>query len=126
MPAIAQCIRAATSTRQRPIIAFVRLAPNPGGNLKPGLFANITMTAPNDEITMWLPVSAVATAGLPKVLMAADGEVVERDVQTGRRIGGEVEILDGLGADEAVIADVAGLGRGMPVRIVGGAPDSNS
>jgi membrane fusion protein (multidrug efflux system) len=94
--------------------------------LKPGLFANITLTAPNPERTLWLPASAIETAGLPKVLLATDGVVTLRDVQTGRRQDGKVEILEGLADGEEVIASVAGLSRGTPVQIVGHADDANS
>jgi RND family efflux transporter MFP subunit len=97
----------------------VGLAENTNRKLKPGLFANIAMTAPNAERTVWLPVAAVQTAGLPKVLLANDGVVAEREVQTGRRVGGRVEILEGLAEGEAVIAEVGGLARGMEIRVVG-------
>jgi membrane fusion protein (multidrug efflux system) len=97
----------------------VGVAQNSDGTLRPGLFANITLAAPNIERTVWLPVSAVATADLPKVMMVSDGTVNERDVQTGRRRDGLVEILAGLDEGEAVIAEVAGLGRGTPVHVVG-------
>jgi RND family efflux transporter MFP subunit len=102
----------------------VGVARNTNRTLRPGLFANITLTAPNAERTLWLPATAIETAGLPKVLFATDGVVTERDVQTGRRLDGQVEILAGLSEGESVIAKVAGLARGMPIRVVGEAQDS--
>jgi membrane fusion protein (multidrug efflux system) len=102
----------------------VGIAENRSGQLKPGLFANINLTAPNAERTLWLPASAIETAGLPKVLFATDGVVTERDVQTGRRVDGNVEVLEGLAEGEVVISKVAGLARGMPIRVVGDAHDS--
>jgi len=104
----------------------VGVAQNRGGKLKPGLFANITLTAPNAERSLWLPTSAIETAGLPKVFFATDGVVIEHDVQTGRRLEGQVEILEGLAEGEAVIASVAGLSRGTPIRIVGRTDNPNS
>ena len=50
--------------------------------------------------------------------MVEDDEVVFRKVQIGRRLDGLVEIVDGITADEAVIADVAGLSRGIPVTVI--------
>jgi len=102
----------------------VGVTKNLGGDLRPGLFANVTLVAPTAVTSLWLPATAIETAGLPQVLLATDGVVTERDVQTGRRQEGMVEILEGLAAGEPVISSVAGLARGMRVRIVGSANDS--
>ncbi len=91
------------------------------GSMKPGMFATVTLTSPEPERSLWLPASAVATSDLPQVLMVEDGKIVYRKVQVGRRDEGMTEIVGGLSADEQVIADVAGLSRGIPVSIVGGA-----
>jgi RND family efflux transporter MFP subunit len=100
----------------------IGIAPNTDGDLRPGMFANIVLQAPQPVRSLWLPASAIAAGDLPKVMLAVDGEVVERDVQVGRREGGAVELVAGLEAGEAVIADVAGLGRGLPVEVVDGRP----
>jgi multidrug efflux pump subunit AcrA (membrane-fusion protein) len=50
--------------------------------------------------------------------MVKDGAIVYRKVRIGRRADGLIEIADGLSPDEAVIADVSGLSRGLPVTIV--------
>jgi membrane fusion protein (multidrug efflux system) len=102
----------------------VGVANDAGGALRPGLFANITLTAPNAVRSLWLPVSAVLSSALPQVMLAQNGVVVIRDVQTGRRVDGMIEILDGLSEGEAVIDSVVGLSRGLPVRIVGETHDS--
>jgi membrane fusion protein (multidrug efflux system) len=86
--------------------------------LKPGMFATVTLISPESERTLWLPGAAVSTSDLPQVLMAEDGEVVLRKIQTGRRNDGLIEIVSGLDEHESVIADVAGLSRGIPVTIV--------
>ena len=64
-----------------------------------------------------LPASAVATSDLPQVLMVSDGAIVYRKVRIGRRSDGLIEIVDGLSADEQVVADVSGLTRGIPVTV---------
>jgi RND family efflux transporter MFP subunit len=102
----------------------VGVADNAGGELRPGLFANITLAAPNAIRTLWLPVSAVLSSALPQAMLVENGVVVIRDVQTGRRVDGMIEILAGLSEGEAVIDSVVGLARGLPVRIVGDTHDS--
>jgi multidrug efflux pump subunit AcrA (membrane-fusion protein) len=55
--------------------------------------------------------------------MVEDGAIAYRKVRIGRRADGLIEIVEGLSADERVIAEVKGLTRGLPVTIVGGADD---
>jgi len=93
------------------------------GSMKPGMFANVILEAPATKQSLWLPAAAVATSDLRQVLMVEDGAIALRKVQIGRRANGLIEIVSGLEPDEAVIADVSGLSRGMPVLIVGGADD---
>ena len=83
------------------------------------MFANVTLTSPNSERTLWLPASAVATSDLPQVLMVEDGRIFYQKVQIGRRDNGAIEIVSGLGEGEQVIRNVAGLTRGLPVKVVG-------
>jgi|GEM_PF-2040294 len=90
----------------------------PASGLRPGMFVTVTLEAPEPVSSAWLPATAVSISDLPQVLTAADGTVVPRDVQTGRRDGAFVEIIAGVGPDEEVIADVSGLHRGLPVEVV--------
>jgi membrane fusion protein (multidrug efflux system) len=87
------------------------------GSIKPGMFANVMLEAPMVRQTLWLPSAAVATSDLPQVLMVEEGAIVFRKVRIGRRADGLIEIVDGLSPDEAVIADVSGLSRGIPVTV---------
>jgi len=91
----------------------------PANGLRPGLFANITITSPETRRTLWLPVSAIMTSDTPRVMLAADGVVELRRVQTDRRDDGMVEVVSGLADGEEVILDVSGLTRGLPVKVVG-------
>jgi len=95
----------------------VGTAPN-DGSLRPGMFANVVLASPTMERSLWLPATAVATSDLPQVLLVEDGTIVFRKIQTGRRLDGMIEVVSGLGEDEAVIAEVAGLHRGLPVKVV--------
>jgi RND family efflux transporter MFP subunit len=88
------------------------------GAMKPGMFANVALVSPTVEHTVWLPVSAISTSDLSQVLMVENDRVVFRKVRIGRRADGLVEIVDGLTAEEQVIADVSGLSRDIPVTVV--------
>ena len=91
--------------------------------MKPGMFANVTLEAPAVKQSLWLPDTAVSTSDLPQVLMVEDGAIVVHKIRIGRRDDGFIEIADGLSPDDAVIAEVSGLSRGIPVLIVGAADD---
>ena len=61
--------------------------------------------------------------GISKVFVVADGKAAERQVKTGLREGGQVEILDGVKPGDVVA--VSGLGQlydGAPVQIITPAP----
>lgn len=90
----------------------------PADGLKPGMFANINLQAPEVSQSLWLPVPAVMTSDTPKVLQVVDGKVAIKRIQTGLRNDGMIEIVSGLKAGESVISDVAGLSRDLPVEVV--------
>lgn len=90
----------------------------PAEKLKPGMFANVTLTSPDITRSLWLPVSAVLTSDTPKVYLAEDGRVAVRRIQTGLRDDGMIEVVSGIEPFEKVIADVAGLSRDLPVNVV--------
>jgi hypothetical protein len=50
--------------------------------------------------------------------MVEEGAIAFRKIRIGRRTDGLIEIVEGLAPDEAVVADVSGLSRGIPVTIV--------
>jgi len=87
-------------------------------SMKPGMFANVTLEAPAVKQSLWLPDTAVSTSDLPQVLMVEDGAIIVHKIRIGRRDDGFIEIADGLSPDDAVIAEVSGLSRGLPVTIV--------
>ncbi len=86
--------------------------------VRPGMFANVHLISPTQLQSLWLPSSAVASSDMPEVMMVVDDVISMRKVQTNRRDNGLIEIVAGLEADEKVILNVAGLGRGIPVHIV--------
>ncbi len=109
------------TSRSFEVIGVVK---NTDGSLRPGMFANVTLEAPEAVRTMWLPVSAVSTSDMSQVMIVADGVITVHRVQVGRRVNGRIEIVDGLDEGQPVVADTAGLNRGIPVRIVGQAENS--
>jgi len=50
--------------------------------------------------------------------MVEDGAIAFHTIRIGRRDDGLIEIADGLSPNEAVVADVSGLSRGIPVTVV--------
>jgi multidrug efflux pump subunit AcrA (membrane-fusion protein) len=61
--------------------------------------------------------SIVAFAGIEKVMTVRDGLSVETRVQTGRRFGDRVEIVEGLRPEELVVVEPGNLVGGQPVTV---------
>lgn len=104
----------------------VGVTPNPTGDLRPGMFAEVTLESPETIHSLWLPASAVSTSDMSQVMTVADGAIALHRVQIGRRSDGFIEIVDGLEEGDPVVADVAGLHRGASVTIVGEGSDPSS
>ena len=94
--------------------------PNADGQLRPGSFANASIVSAETDRAVLVPASALVTfAGVEKVLGVKDGKVVEKRVTVGRRENDRLEIVAGLAAGEAVIAEPGNLVEGTPVRVSG-------
>jgi membrane fusion protein, multidrug efflux system len=90
--------------------------PNTDGALRPGAFATAEIVVDPEQPAVLVPASALTTfAGVNKVLGVVDGRVVEKRVQVGRRVGDRVEVLAGLTAGEAVVAEPRNLAADQPV-----------
>ena len=77
---------------------------NRGGALRPGMFASAEIVVARGDEAVVVPAEAIVTfAGVQKVLIVKDGRASEQRVRTGRRAGGQVEIVDGLSGGETVI-----------------------
>ena len=92
-------------------------APNPGGQLKPGMFVEARLATTTRANAIVVPEDAVQPMRAANVVWAVvDGKASRRVVQLGVRSAGLVEILSGVQAGETVV--VGGLermGEGMPV-----------
>jgi RND family efflux transporter MFP subunit len=82
----------------------VRLeAPNPGGDLKPEMFANVDFHVASRR-RLVVPANAVLNAGLRQTVFVdrGNGFLEPRNVETGERMGDRIEIVSGLRAGERI------------------------
>jgi membrane fusion protein (multidrug efflux system) len=105
-------------------LALEAQVPNRPALLKPGFFARGLVLTRQQAQAAFVPAEAVAyVVGISKVFVVADGKAAERQVKTGLREGGQVEILGGVQPGDVVA--VSGLGQlydGAPVQVVTPAP----
>ena len=94
------------------------LVPNPDGELRPGLFANVELITGTRENAVVVPEQAVVPA-IDKltVFIVEDGVAKRRQVTVGARLPGKVEIVEGITAgEEIVIAGQQKLRDQIPVK----------
>ncbi len=77
---------------------------NPGGKLKPGMFANVDLRVPGGE-ALTVPADAVLDSGDEQIVLVATGQgrYEPRPVALGPRFGARVTVLSGLAAGEEVV-----------------------
>jgi RND family efflux transporter MFP subunit len=93
--------------------------PNERGFLRPGAFARVEIMTEVSQPVVTVPTSAIIVfAGVEKVLLVRQGKTAEVRVTTGRRLGEDVEILDGLKRGDPVVAKPGNLVGGQPVHVV--------
>jgi RND family efflux transporter MFP subunit len=92
--------------------------PNEHGELRPGSFAEAEIVTAAEQRAVFVPAAAILTfAGIEKIMTVQDGLSVEKRVQTGRRIGDRVEIVEGLEPEELVVVEPGTLVAGQPVTV---------
>ena len=80
--------------------------PNAEGRLRPGMFANVVIAVPSQASAKALRVPADAVVlmdGKPNVFVRGEHGFEAREVTTGARSGGSVELKDGVQAGEDVV-----------------------
>jgi RND family efflux transporter MFP subunit len=93
--------------------------PNSRGALRPGSFAKADIVIAAGQEIVTVPHNSIITfAGIEKVLMVVKGKTVEKRVRTGRRIGAQVEVTEGILAGNQVIVQPGNLVAGEPVTVV--------
>jgi Cu(I)/Ag(I) efflux system membrane fusion protein len=79
---------------------------NPGGRIKPGMFATVLLDAPEAERAVLVPRDAVMRTGTRDIVFVEQGPGAYelREVRVGSEVNGDVQILSGLLAGERVVA----------------------
>jgi RND family efflux transporter MFP subunit len=79
--------------------------PNPNDALRPGMYLQVTFTAPRAARTVLIPSAALAWRpdGTFVTVLDGDHRVQYRKVQSARDYGAEVEIVTGLEGDETIV-----------------------
>jgi RND family efflux transporter MFP subunit len=92
--------------------------PNERGALRAGAFARAEIVTDAAETIVTVPASAlIVFAGVEKVLVVRGGKTAEVRVQSGRRLGEDVEIVDGLKQGEPVVDRPGNLTGGQAVSV---------
>jgi membrane fusion protein (multidrug efflux system) len=100
---------ASIDTRVDPVSRTVTVrsvVPNPDGRLRPGMFLTVTLLR-EDVTALLIPEQTIVPEQSRQFVYVVGpaGQVEKREVETGRRRPGEVEILSGLEEGERVIAE---------------------
>ncbi|QLC74594.1 efflux RND transporter periplasmic adaptor subunit [Pseudomonas sp. LPB0260] len=78
---------------------------NPGLRLKPGQFVRVTVILAERPQALVIPEEAVMPLGERLLVnLVVDGKVEQREIRLGRRLGGRVEVREGLNGDETLIS----------------------
>jgi membrane fusion protein (multidrug efflux system) len=112
---------ASVATRVDPTTRAVTiraLIDNRDGRLRPGMFMTVKLVRREGQALM-LPEQAIVPENEQQfVYVIEDGRAHKREIKIGRRRPGEVEILEGLTADDGVVIDgTLNLRDGVPVRV---------
>jgi RND family efflux transporter MFP subunit len=94
--------------------------PNADGKLRPGMYAQVTLTLVEHEDACVVPASTVVNHEDRTWCFVVEGnKAVRKPVTLGIKSAGAVEILSGLGGDERVVQNgVASLSDGQTVEII--------
>ena len=79
--------------------------PNPNGELKPNMFANIALQPVTDDAVLTIPKSTVIrSGGMTRVVLAeGDGKYRSARIEVGREAGEQIEVLQGLKQDDKIV-----------------------
>jgi multidrug efflux pump subunit AcrA (membrane-fusion protein) len=93
--------------------------PNIDGALRPGSFAKADIVVEAGQRVLTVPADAIVKfAGIEKVLTVHNNAALEKRVRTGRRIADRVEIVEGIGPGDQVVARPGNLVTGEPVQVI--------
>ena len=90
----------------------------PGRRAPAGSFASAEIVTAADQPVVLVPKSAIVTfAGIEKVLVVENEKTVERKVRSGRPVGDQVEIVEGVAAGDRVVVEPGNLVGGQAVSV---------
>ncbi|MBU0498760.1 MAG: efflux RND transporter periplasmic adaptor subunit [Gammaproteobacteria bacterium] len=91
-----------TATRTTPVRLEIQ---NPGGLLRPGMFAHVELALAGSKPRLTVPKSAIIDSGSRQVVLVAldEGKYKPQAVKVGMRGPDDIEILEGLKADDIVV-----------------------
>jgi multidrug efflux pump subunit AcrA (membrane-fusion protein) len=93
------------------------VAPNPDGDLRPGVFATAEVELPKRQTTVLAPLAAVQWTGeVGKVFVDRDGVAHEQVVALGEIVGNKIEIRSGLTGKEMLVSNPAKIHDGDALR----------
>ena len=101
-------------------VAIRARLPNSEMKLRPGLFAQVSITMGSKPDALMVPEQAIWPVGQDKtVFVVEDGKAIQKTVSIGQRENGFVEIVDGLSAgDEVVTAGQMKIFNGADVKTI--------
>ncbi|MCQ8106215.1 efflux RND transporter periplasmic adaptor subunit [Methylomonas sp. SURF-2] len=87
------------------------LLPNSGGQILPGAYAEVTIKIEKHGAALVVPVNVLVLDkdGARVVVVDVENKIAFRPVKLGRDFGREVEILEGIGADDVLVASPSDL-----------------
>ncbi len=84
--------------------------------LRPGLFAQATIVLSQSDLAISIPESAVTSfVGIEKIFVVQNGKAQDKNVRTGRRSNGFVEIENGIAAGDVVILSPGNIRSGQQI-----------
>lgn len=106
--------------QQKRTFGIEALIPNHEGLLRPGFYAKAAIVTGKKEQVLLIPSQAVLYAyGTNKAFVVEGGKASARELKLGERVGGEVEVVEGLRPDEQVaVSELDRLDNGTPVQIL--------
>lgn len=101
---------ASVDTRVDPVsraFSVRAIVPNAEGLLKPGMFLTVHIVESSRDAIVVPEEALLPEEGRQFVYVVVGGKAEKREIHIGRRRPGEVEVLDGLLADEIIVSDGA-------------------
>jgi membrane fusion protein (multidrug efflux system) len=97
---------------------------NAAGKLRPGMFVRVRLLFGDRKNVLMVPEQAIVPGAQPTVFKVVEGKAAVTKVKLGIRRAAQVEVIDGLAADDVIVtAGQLKLRDGAPVRAIGqGAP----